>query len=63
MKHTISKGKEQRIAKRWWIYMHSFDPEIDILELLKQRNANKKKLIDLLDREIQLTKERKRAKK
>lgn len=59
---TISKAKEQRIAKHFWIKMHENDT-VDILDLLKQRNANKKKLIEALDRDIQLTKERKRAKK
>ncbi len=56
----ISKAKEQRIAKHRWT---KFNDEIDILEMLKKQNANKKKLLDLLDRDIQLTKERKRAKK
>lgn len=37
--------------------------EIDILELLKQRNANKRKLIEALDQDIKRIKEQKKASK
>ena len=37
--------------------------EIDIIELLKQRNANKRKLIEALDQDIKRIKEQKKASK
>lgn len=37
--------------------------EIDIIELLKQRNANKRKLIEALDQDIKRIKEQKKATK
>lgn len=57
---TISKEKEFNIRKESFLYRVG---EIDILELLKDRNKNKAKIIEALDNEITKIKNRKRVKK
>lgn len=53
---TISKEKEFNIRKESFLYRVG---EIDILELLKDRNKNKAKIIEALDNEITKIKNRK----
>jgi hypothetical protein len=56
----LSKGKELHWRKESFLKQKS---ETDILELLKDRNKNKSKIIEALDREIQQIKQKKVSKK
>ena len=53
----VSKAEETKFRKAEW--NNSWAAQLDILNLLKQQNAHKQKILELLDKEIQNIKQRK----